>query len=56
MVFGVQTVSAEESITEHFITENTSLSNQAALKFKHLLTTDGLSQNNVFDIARHYFC
>lgn len=54
MVFGVQTVSAEESITEHFITENTSLSSQAALKFKHLLTSDGLSQNNVFDITQDH--
>ncbi len=54
IVFGVQTVSAEETSTENLIAANTSLSNQAALKFKHLLTTDGLSQNNVFDITQDH--
>jgi diguanylate cyclase (GGDEF)-like protein/PAS domain S-box-containing protein len=52
VIFNIQTISAEETSTENLIKANTSLSNQAALKFKHLLTTDGLSQNNVFDIVQ----
>jgi len=44
---------AEENLsTDELIAKNTTLSNQAALKFKHLLTADGLSVNNVFDITQ----
>ena len=47
--------SAEEiNTTDELITQNTSLSSQAALKFKHLLSADGLSQNNVFSIAQDH--
>ncbi|MBA6337763.1 EAL domain-containing protein [Colwellia sp. BRX8-7] len=52
LIFGIQSALAEQTTTENLIAENTSLSSQAALKFKHLLTTEGLSQNNVFDIAQ----
>lgn len=52
MVFTINLAAAGETSTESLITANTSLSNQAALKFKHLLTADGLSQNNVFDITQ----
>jgi diguanylate cyclase (GGDEF)-like protein/PAS domain S-box-containing protein len=54
VIFNIQNITAEEISTESLITANTSLSNQAALKFKHLLTTDGLSQNNVFDIVQDH--
>jgi len=40
--------------TDELIEQNTSLSSQAALKFKHLLSADDLSQNNVFDIAQDH--
>jgi diguanylate cyclase (GGDEF)-like protein/PAS domain S-box-containing protein len=54
LIFGIQSALAEQTTatTENLIAESTSLSSQATLKFKHLLTTDGLSQNNVFDIAQ----
>jgi diguanylate cyclase (GGDEF)-like protein/PAS domain S-box-containing protein len=51
-MFNIQTISAEETSTENLIKANTSLSNQAALKFKHLLSADGLSKDNVFDITQ----
>jgi len=54
IIFNIQNITAEEISTENLIAANTSLSNQAALKFKHLLTTDGLSQNNVFDIVQDH--
>ena len=54
LILGNQIVSAAEKTTEKLIASNTPLSSQAALKFKHLLTTDGLSQNNVFDIAQDF--
>ena len=54
VIFNIPNITAEEISTESLITANTSLSNQAALKFKHLLTTDGLSQNNVFDIVQDH--
>ncbi|MBA6355616.1 MULTISPECIES: EAL domain-containing protein [unclassified Colwellia] len=54
LIFGIQSALAEQTTatTENLIAENTSLSSQAALKFKHLLTSNGLSHNNVFDIAQ----
>ncbi|MBA6379571.1 MULTISPECIES: EAL domain-containing protein [unclassified Colwellia] len=54
LIFGIQSALAEQTTatTENLIAENTSLSSQAALKFKHLLSADGLSQNNVFDITQ----
>jgi diguanylate cyclase (GGDEF)-like protein/PAS domain S-box-containing protein len=52
-VFGSFSAVAEDTLTtDKLISENTALSSQAALKFKHLLTADGLSQNNVFSIAQ----
>ena len=54
VIFNIQNITAEEISTESLIAANTSLSNQAALKFKHLLTTEGLSQNNVFDIVQDH--
>jgi ligand-binding sensor domain-containing protein len=51
-IFGIQNIFAEQATTESLIAENTSLSNQAALKFKHLLSADGLSHNKVFDITQ----
>jgi diguanylate cyclase (GGDEF)-like protein/PAS domain S-box-containing protein len=53
-IFSVHNASAEESNTDKLISENTSLSSQAALKFKHLLSADGLSQNNVFSITQDH--
>jgi diguanylate cyclase (GGDEF)-like protein/PAS domain S-box-containing protein len=56
LIFSIQSALAEQTTTttttENLIAENTSLSSQATLKFKHLLTSDGLSQNNVFDITQ----
>lgn len=52
LIFGIQSALAEQTTTENLIAKNSSLSSQAALKFKHLLTSDGLSQNNVFDITQ----
>jgi diguanylate cyclase (GGDEF)-like protein/PAS domain S-box-containing protein len=47
--------SAEEVLsTDELIAQNTTLSSQAAVKFKHLLSADGLSQNNVFSIAQDH--
>ncbi|MFT6902303.1 MAG: diguanylate cyclase (GGDEF)-like protein/PAS domain S-box-containing protein [Colwellia sp.] len=54
LIFGTQSALADQATTENLIAENTSLSSQASLKFKHLLTTDGLSQNNVFDIVQDH--
>ncbi|MBA6230907.1 MULTISPECIES: EAL domain-containing protein [unclassified Colwellia] len=54
LIFSIHITYAEETSTESLITANTSLSNQAALKFKHLLSADGLSQNNVFDITQDH--
>jgi diguanylate cyclase (GGDEF)-like protein/PAS domain S-box-containing protein len=54
LIFSIHITYAEETTTESLITANTSLSNQAALKFKHLLSADGLSQNNVFDITQDH--
>jgi diguanylate cyclase (GGDEF)-like protein/PAS domain S-box-containing protein len=52
LIFGTQSALAEQKTTENLIAENTSLSSQATLKFKHLLSADGLSKDNVFDIAQ----
>jgi diguanylate cyclase (GGDEF)-like protein/PAS domain S-box-containing protein len=54
MAFTINVATADETTTESLISANTSLSNQAALKFKRLLSADGLSQNNVFDITQDH--
>jgi diguanylate cyclase (GGDEF)-like protein/PAS domain S-box-containing protein len=47
--------SAEEVLsTDELITQNTPVSSQATLKFKHLSSADGLSENNVFSIAQDH--
>jgi len=53
-ISSIHQATAEETSTEDLISRNTSLSNQAALKFKHLLSADGLSQNSVFDITQDH--
>ena len=52
IIFGIQSARADEASTENLIKSKTSLSNQAALKFKHLLSVDGLSHNKIFDITQ----
>jgi len=47
-------IAEEINSVDELLTQNTSLSSQAALKFKHLLSADGLSQNNVFDITQDH--
>ena len=52
--FSGLTIAEEINPTNDLFTQNTSLSNQATLKFKHLLSADGLSQNNVYSIAQDH--
>ena len=55
IVFNTYAASATEAATtDELISASTSLSSQAALKFKHLRSADGLSQNNVFSIAQDH--
>lgn len=54
IAFAINHVSAQEATSSGLIDSNRALSSQAALKFKHLLSADGLSQNNVFDITQDH--